>query len=106
VHAARGLRERALLGLVQPVLAAVVLRKQLIGAVDDQVLSARSDRVGQLADVAERGAGPLGFAGTVDKDTVAVAAGLATLSSNGFGNGPTMPMVPGTWSPEGEGEHN
>ena len=57
----------------------------------------------------DRGAGPLGFAGTVDKDTVAAAAGLATLSSNGFGNGPTMPMVPGTWGPEpteGEGGHN
>jgi PPE-repeat protein len=56
-----------------------------------------------------RGAGPLGFAGTVDKETVAAAAGLATLSSNGFGNGPTMPMVPGTWGPEptkGEGDHN
>jgi len=57
----------------------------------------------------DRGAGPLGFAGTVDKDTVAAAAGLATLSSNGFGNGPTMPMVPGTWGPEppeGEGDRN
>jgi PPE-repeat protein len=57
----------------------------------------------------DRGAGPLGFAGTVGKDTVAAAAGLATLSSNGFGNGPTMPMVPGTWGPEpteGEGDHS
>ena len=57
----------------------------------------------------DRGAGPLGFAGTVDKDTVAAAAGLATLSSNGFGIGPTMPMVPATWGPEpteGEGDYN
>ncbi|HEY1841529.1 MAG TPA: PPE family protein [Mycobacterium sp.] len=57
----------------------------------------------------DRGSGALGFAGTVDKDTVAAAAGLATLSSNGFGNGPTMPMVPGTWGPEtpdGEGDHS
>jgi PPE-repeat protein len=57
----------------------------------------------------DRGSGPLGFAGTVGKDTVGAAAGLATLSSNGFGNGPTMPMVPGTWGPErpaGEGDHN
>jgi PPE-repeat protein len=57
----------------------------------------------------DRGAGPVGFAGTVDKETVGAAAGLATLSSNGFGKGPTMPMVPGTWGPEpkeGKGDHN
>jgi PPE-repeat protein len=55
------------------------------------------------------GAGPLGFAGTVRKETVAQAAGLATLSGNGFRDGPRMPMVPGTWesdAPEGEGEHS
>jgi PPE-repeat protein len=57
----------------------------------------------------DRGAGPLGFAGTVRKEAVAQAAGLATLSGNGFGGGPRMPMVPGTWdpdAPEGEGEHS
>jgi PPE-repeat protein len=56
----------------------------------------------------DSGAGSLGFAGTVHKGTAAQAAGLATLSGNGFGAGPSMPMVPGTWdseSPEGEGEH-
>jgi PPE-repeat protein len=55
------------------------------------------------------GAGPLGFAGTVRKETVAQAAGLATLSGNGFGGGPRMPMMPGTWdfdAPDGEGEHS
>jgi hypothetical protein len=34
---------------------------------------------------------------------------LTTLSSNGFSNGPRMPMVPGTWDPEasgGEGDHS
>jgi len=39
----------------------------------------------------------------------AQAAGLATLSGNGFGDGPKMPMVPGTWgpeAPEGEGDHS
>jgi PPE-repeat protein len=57
----------------------------------------------------DRGAGSLGFAGTVDKQSVAAAAGLATLSGNGFGGGPSMPMVPGTWgpeAPEGEGDHS
>lgn len=59
--------------------------------------------------VSDRGAGSLGFAGTVQKDAAARAAGLATLSGNGFGGGPSMPMVPGSWDseePEGEGEHN
>ena len=72
--------------------------------------SAQADRELVASAVgSDRGAGPLGFAGTVDKDTVAAAAGLATLGSNGFGNGPTMPMVPGTWGPgptKGEGDHN
>jgi PPE-repeat protein len=57
----------------------------------------------------DRGAGSLGFVGTVYKDTAAQAAGLATLSGNGFGGGPSMPMVPGTWDyevSEGEGEHS
>lgn len=56
--------------------------------------------------VSEQGAGPLGFAGTVAKGSEH-AAGLATLSGNGFGGGPSMPMVPGTWGPEapqGEGD--
>jgi PPE-repeat protein len=72
--------------------------------------STQADREPVASTVAsDRGVGPLGFAGTVDKDTVAAAAGLATLNSNGFGNRPTMPMVPGTWGPEptvGEGDHN
>jgi len=57
----------------------------------------------------DRGAGSLGFVGTVHKDTAAQAAGLATLSGNGFGGGPSMPMVPGTWdyeASEGEGERS
>jgi PPE-repeat protein len=48
----------------------------------------------------EHGAGPLGFSGTVSKSGEQ-ATGLATLAGDGFGSGPTMPMVPGTWSPEG-----
>jgi PPE-repeat protein len=64
----------------------------------------------QLAAVAvasDHGAGPLGFAGTVGKQTTAEAAGLTTLSGDDFGGGPTMPMVPGTWNAQTEegGEH-
>ena len=71
---------------------------------------ARSNGEPVVSTVAsDRGAGSLGFAGTVDKQSVAEAAGLATLSGNGFGGGPSMPMVPGTWgpeAPEGEGDHS
>jgi PPE-repeat protein len=71
---------------------------------------ARSDREPVAAAVAsQNGTGALGFAGTVGKDSSAEASGLATLSNNDFGNGPRMPMVPGTWGPEaseGEGDHN
>ncbi len=57
----------------------------------------------------DSGTGSLGFVGTVHKDTAAAAAGLATLSGNGFSGGPSMPMVPATWNPEapeGEGDHS
>ena len=61
-----------------------------------------ADREPVAAMVAsDRGAGPLGFAGTVDKDAVAKATGLTALRGDEFGNGPSMPMLPGTWSPEG-----
>ena len=50
-------------------------------------------------EASEHGAGPLGFAGTVSKGGEQ-ATGLATLTDDGFGSGPTMPMLPGTWSAE------
>jgi len=43
-----------------------------------------------------RGAGPLGFAGTAVKERTEVA-GLTTLAGDEYGNGPSMPMLPGTW---------
>jgi PPE-repeat protein len=53
----------------------------------------------------QQGAGPLGFAGTVSKGTEP-ATGLATLSDAGFGNGPGMPMLPNTWTSDGEQADN
>jgi hypothetical protein len=50
----------------------------------------------------DRGAGPLGFSGTLAKGSEH-ATGLATLSDDGFGSGPTMPMLPNTWTPETPG---
>jgi PPE-repeat protein len=56
----------------------------------------------------DHGAGNLGFAGTLPKGSEK-ASGLVTLSGDEFGGGPSMPMLPGTWSPDapqGDGEHN
>jgi PPE-repeat protein len=51
----------------------------------------------------DRGAGPLGFAGTVAK-SVSAATGLATLADDEFGGGPVLPMVPGSWTADQSGE--
>jgi PPE-repeat protein len=51
----------------------------------------------------DRGAGPLGFAGTASSRGTEQAAGLATLHGDEFGAGPTVPMVPGTWGADPEG---
>jgi PPE-repeat protein len=50
------------------------------------------------------GAGWLGFAGTVTKSSDR-AAGLATLGGDDFGGGPSVPMLPHTWTPE-DGQDN
>ncbi|MEZ0340413.1 PPE family protein [Mycobacterium sp. pV006] len=44
----------------------------------------------------QRGAGPMGFSGTVTKGD-ADAAGLTTLAGDSFGGGPKSPMLPSTW---------
>ena len=57
------------------------------------------ERFAASAVASGRGAATLGFAGTARKDA-ADAAGLATLAGDGFGGGPSVPMVPGTWEPD------
>lgn len=55
----------------------------------------------QLATSAsECGAGPQGFAGTATarSQTVPAATGLVTLEGDQLGEGPTLPMLPGTWT--------
>jgi PPE-repeat protein len=56
-----------------------------------------------FATASANGAGRLGFAGTAAKDADMRAAGLAQLAGDDFGNGPRMPMVPGTWDQDTEG---
>ncbi|MUL80217.1 MULTISPECIES: PPE family protein [unclassified Mycolicibacterium] len=48
-------------------------------------------------------AGDLGFTGTAVKSTVAGPAGLTTLADDTFGNGTTIPMMPGSWQTEADG---
>ena len=46
-----------------------------------------------------RGAGPMGFSGTVSTGTEQ-AGGLTTLAGDSFGGGPKSPMLPGSWDPD------
>ncbi|AXN47932.1 PPE family protein PPE4 [Mycobacterium marinum] len=58
------------------------------------------------ARASERGAGQFGFAGTVSTEAVLQAAGLTELVVDEFGNGPRMPMVPGSWDSPQEGRED
>ncbi|WP_331713163.1 hypothetical protein [Mycobacterium kyorinense] len=51
----------------------------------------------------DRRSGPLGFTGTLPKSG-AKAAGLATLASDEFGGGPSVPMLPESWCEDLGGE--
>jgi MYXO-CTERM domain-containing protein len=48
--------------------------------------------------VSDRGAGPMGFTGTTTKQDT-TAAGLTTLASDSYDDGPVSPLLPGTWDP-------
>jgi PPE-repeat protein len=56
----------------------------------------RDQRAGSTV-ASDRGAGTLGFAGTVAKDPATRAAGLTTLADDELGGGPSVPMVPHGW---------
>ena len=58
------------------------------------------------SSASDQGAGALGFAGTARRDTAAAAAGLTMLTGDEFGGGPTTPMMPGTWAPDGRHAEN
>lgn len=58
------------------------------------------DRDEPATMASERGAGNLGYSGAARKETDA-ATGPADLAGDEFGGGPSMPMIPGTWAPEG-----
>ncbi|SOX51780.1 hypothetical protein MAAFP003_441 [Mycobacterium ahvazicum] len=53
-----------------------------------------------VSEASGRGAGSLGFAGTA-RTATAEAAGLTTLAVSEFGDGPRMPMLPGSWDAQG-----
>nr|WP_234812346.1 PPE family protein [Mycolicibacter longobardus] len=52
----------------------------------------------------DRGAGTFGFTGTVGKRADSTASGLTTLTGDGFGGGPSMPMLPDTWGEKDLGD--
>lgn len=54
----------------------------------------------------DQGARTLGFAGTAGKVGAGQATGLATLSGDAFGSGPTVPMMPSSWNLDTEKSGN
>ncbi|TAM69107.1 PPE family protein [Mycobacterium sp.] len=84
-------------------------RRQRSGLIDPgrryEYLDADSDAspAGKTAVTAsDRGAGPLGFAGTA-RGPNAAPVGLTTLAGDSLDEGPRMPLLPSSWGPESEG---
>ena len=52
----------------------------------------------------DSGVGNLGFSGTAVKSTPAGPVGMTTLADDTFGNGTTIPMMPGSWQIDADGD--
>lgn len=52
-----------------------------------------------MAAESASGAGPLGFAGTAERESDSAVTGLTTMVDTTTGTGPTVPMLPHTWEP-------
>jgi PPE-repeat protein len=60
-----------------------------------------AESVDHPATTSDRGAGRMGFAGTA-READAAPAGLTTLAGASLEDGPTLPLLPSSWSPETE----
>lgn len=77
----------------------------------DEDPAPREPRPEPRVTASEKNAGPIGFTGARTRDGTDDAAGMAELTGDSFGNGPTNPMLPGSWSPDQPsapegGQHN
>jgi len=84
-------------------------RRQRLGLIDPgrryEYLDADSDAdpAGRTPVTAsDRGAGPLGFAGTAH-GADAAPVGLTTIGGDSLDDGPRIPLLPSSWGPENEG---
>jgi hypothetical protein len=70
---------------------------------EDEPEQEQPPRAEPRVTASERGAGPMGFSGTVDNGGKGTAhvTGLTTLAGDPFGGGPKAPMLPGSWDPSG-----
>lgn len=62
-----------------------------------------SSASGSGVTASSRGAGPMGFPGTIATGTTE-AGGLSTLTGDSFGGGHKSPMLPAGWDPDGDTE--
>ncbi|HEX5254947.1 MAG TPA: PPE family protein [Mycobacterium sp.] len=83
-------RRRARLGLIDPVHRYEYLEH-----------GSGAESTDRPATVSDRGAGRMGFAGTA-READAAPAGLTTIANASLGDGPSLPLLPSSWSPETE----
>ncbi|WP_231996367.1 hypothetical protein [Mycobacterium scrofulaceum] len=55
------------------------------------------DDIPDAVRASDQGGGSLGFAGAATISGLAQPTGLTTLTREGFGDGPTVPMMPSSW---------